>query len=250
MDQFAPNSGKSDLYSSKDTIPHDTCEAIFRAAELGQLGPKKHAQDHQDGKFLFEGRRFFSRTEAACGTLMERFIPDYKIVDGKTFQVPIGADKFDHMRHVDFMVAGVLIEFHQVRFWKNTRRCGDFESFKDYCEYKRQMRELPVEQRQAFLELTQTRLLHNYTAKREAQIAACPEHAGRELIVARSASDFYHRVIRRFGEDIPDEKAFLRMYHRICERTEDLNEHSGNARPEWRSRHNHPYRSGKGRQRR
>lgn len=139
-------------------------------------------------------------------------------------QVPIGADRFNHMRHVDFMVNGVLVEYHQVRFWRNARRYGDFLSPREYRTYRETVRTLDPEERKIFQELTKTKLAMNYTLKREQQIEQSSEHSGRELIVATSPADFYNKVIVRFGRNIPAEADFVRKFQQICARVEPVEE--------------------------
>ncbi len=211
-----------------DTTPEPSSPLIIR----GRFRPQ-HAPN-EIGRILYNNQLYFSRCEAACGALMERFIPGFRVREGETFQVPIGVDRFGHMRHVDFLVKDVLIEYHQPRFWRSKRRHGDFDSPEQFRQYRRDLLALPEDQRETFRELTKKKLALQYTAKRESQIALSLEHSGRELVVATDARDFYHKVIVRFGRNIPSEDAFAHMFCQICHRAEELSSEAGDRRRQLR----------------
>ena len=214
-----------------DQVPDTT---PLRMPVVVRRESSKWVPPSQTGRFFFNNHLYFSRSEAACGALMERYVPGFKIRDGETFQVPIGVNRFQRMRHVDFLVRNVLVEFHQPRFWRSKERHGDFESPQQFREYKQALQALPSDQREAFRELTKVKLGLQYTLKREAQVALSLDHAGKELIVASDARDFYHKVIVRFGRHVPEERDFLHQFSQICARAKELDPDS--ERPGRRSR--------------
>ncbi|MBX7136348.1 MAG: hypothetical protein K1X83_00085 [Oligoflexia bacterium] len=155
---------------------------------------------HPHQHFLLHGHSYASRSEAACGELLRRYIPNFEIIDGKTQQIAIGRSERGHMRMVDFQIDNVLIEFHPPRFWRQTNKYGDFRDAKEYFAYRRTLKALrSPAARRSFKARTVQMLSARYTAKRRAQIDQCPEHRGKELIVVHNAEQFYELVLKRWG---------------------------------------------------
>lgn len=150
-----------------------------------------------------ESIRFCSRSEAICAELLQRFVPHFQLKEGVTFQVGIGKDDRGNTRSVDFLVDGVLFEYHPVRFFKNKRRCGDFIDPEEYRAYTRTFYSLSDENRGFFQSVMRARLAENYFKKRRALLDQHPIFRRMELIVATSPEEFYSLVIRRFGKNYP-----------------------------------------------
>ena len=81
--------------------------------------------------------QFCSRSEAICAELLRRFIANFELREGLTFQVPIGSDGRGNTYSVDFLVDGVLLEYHPVRFYRNKKGFGDFRDSDEYRSYTR-----------------------------------------------------------------------------------------------------------------
>lgn len=150
----------------------------------------------QRGKIFFNGTYFASVAEAVCGQMLELFVPGFAIRYGETFQISIGAG-----RSVDFLVQGVLIEFHGLRFRPERRRFGDFSGRHQYKQFERQMRRSRRNRwkRARVIEEAREQLSHNYYQRRARHIRESSEHGERELVVATSCDEFYDLVIRRFN---------------------------------------------------
>ena len=149
------------------------------------------------------GVKFCSRSEAICAELLRRYVPHFNLQEGLTFQVPIGRDQRGNVLAVDFLVDGVLFEYHPVRLFKNRRRFGDFLSKQEYRAYADVYHSLSRDQREFFQDSVRARLAKNYFAKRRALLDQHPTYRRIELIVATSPEEFYALVLKRFGKNVP-----------------------------------------------
>jgi hypothetical protein len=146
---------------------------------------------------------FCSRSEAICAELLQRFVPYFELEEGVTFQVPIAKDARGNTLCVDFLVDGVLFEYHPVRFFKNKKGCGDFRDRDEYKSYTKLFHALTQDKRDFFHDVMRARLTENYFKRRRAVLDRHPLYRRTELIVATSAEEFYNLVVRRFGKGYP-----------------------------------------------
>jgi len=160
---------------------------------------------------------FCSRSEMICAELLKRFIPHFELKEGLTFQVAIGSDGRGNTYSVDFLVDGVLFEYHPVRFYKNRKGFGDFSGREEYCSYTRAIHSLKGESKRFLHEAMEMRLKANYFRKRRSLLDQHPLFRRMELVVATSPEEFFHLIIRRFGWNYPaSAESFIRLF-------EDLN---------------------------
>ncbi len=161
---------------------------------------------------------FCSRSEAICAELLRQFVPHFTLEPGVTFQVAIGSDCHGNTLAVDFLVDGVLFEYHPVRLFKNRRRCGDFNSKREYRAYTDICHSLGAEQREFFQAAMRARLTDNYYHKRRALLDQHPVFRRMELVVATTPEEFYLLVLRRFGKNVPRTvELFLAIFEELKE---------------------------------
>lgn len=162
--------------------------------------------------------KFCSRSEAICAAVLQQFVPHFDVQQGVTFQVPIGADRNGNTIAVDFLVDGVLFEYHPVRFFQSRKRFGDFSSREEYRSYAKVFHDLKAEKREFFHEAMRSRLTLNYYNRRRAILDQHPLFRRTELIVATSPEEFYERVIKRFGKGYPKTlERFLKMFEGLMQ---------------------------------
>jgi hypothetical protein len=149
------------------------------------------------------GIQFCSRSEAICAELLQRYVPHFELQNGLTFQVPIGRDQRGNVLAVDFLVDGVLFEYHPARLFKNRRRFGDFLNKQEYRAYTQMYHSLRREQREFFQEAMRARVTRNYYAKRRAILDQHPTYRRMELVVATTPEEFYALILKRFGKNVP-----------------------------------------------
>jgi len=175
------------------------------------------------GRLSYNGNLYASRSEAACAILMERYIPGFKIKDGKTFQIPLGVSSGGHLRTADFMVQGVLVEYHPPRIHKSSKKPGDFKNWEEYDNYRAVYQRCTPAQKETLKKLTEIKLTKNYTEKRLSQMAECPRHRGRELLVLADPVDLYEKVLKRFGgSDLPDRDTILREFRIATRKPQEI----------------------------
>jgi hypothetical protein len=149
------------------------------------------------------GVKFCSRSEAICAELLKRYVPHFELQEGLTFQVPIGRDQRGNVLAVDFLVDGVLFEYHPVRLFKNRRRFGDFLNKQEYRSYADAYHALSRDNRDFFQDSVKARLAKNYFIKRRALLDQHPTYRRMELIVATTPEEFFTLVLKRFGKNVP-----------------------------------------------
>ena len=161
------------------------------------------AEDSIDYISPATGVKFCSRSEAICAELLRRYVPHFELREGLTFQVPIGCDQRGNTLAVDFLVDGVLFEYHPARLFKNRRRFGDFMSKQEYRAYVDAYHSLSRDQREFFQDSVKARLAKNYFIKRRALLDQHPTYRRMELVVASSPEEFYVLILKRFGKNVP-----------------------------------------------
>jgi hypothetical protein len=150
--------------------------------------------------------------------MLLRYVPHFELREGITFQVAVGRDSQGNTLAVDFLVDGVLFEYHPVRLFKNRRRCGDFNSKREYRAYSDVCHSLKGEQREFFQSMMRARLARNYFAKRRAVLDEHPMYRRMELIVATCPEEFYFLVLKRFGKNIPRSvERFMAIFEELRE---------------------------------
>lgn len=159
--------------------------------------------------------KFCSRSEAICAELLKQFVPHFELQQGVTFQVPIGEDRNGNTIAVDFLVDGVLFEYHPVRFFQSRKRCGDFQDREEYRSYTKVFHSLNAEKRTFFHSAMKARLTQNYFNRRRGILDQHPLFRRTELIVATSPEEFYERIIKRFGKHYPKEQQFLQIFNQL-----------------------------------
>lgn len=175
-----------------------------------------------DTEILETDVEFCSRSEAICAELLKRFVPHFTLQQGVTFQVAIGNDPHGNTLAVDFLVDGVLFEYHPVRFFKNRRRYGDFSSKREYRAYTDICHSLRAEHREFFQAMMRARLTDNYYQRRRALLDQHPVYRRMELVVATGPEEFYHLILRRFGRNVPRTvERFLAIFEELRESLPD-----------------------------
>lgn len=144
-------------------------------------------------RYEYQGNFFDSKSEVACATLMEKYIPGFQIKVGKTYQVNEGLPI-----SIDFFVNGVFLEYHPILPFKSNNGLGDFDSVSEYEAFKESKKDLPPDQKTAFVVEVTNALANKYIEKRKAAIETSP-FKGIELVLVQSPSELYQFINSRFG---------------------------------------------------
>jgi hypothetical protein len=152
-----------------------------------------------------EPLEFASRSERACGMMLERYVPNFELVTGQTFQVSIGYNKT-----CDFLVAGVFVEYHPMVLKH------DFDDRQAYRRFWQGLKHVRGSARDVIIKAVTDELAEKYYRRRQ---FLCRLSAGKdsELIVARNPGEFYDLVIKRFGDNFPRRDVWLKEFKALKE---------------------------------
>jgi len=146
---------------------------------------------------------FASHAEYAAGVLLERYIPDFELKTGTTFQVPIGYNKT-----CDFLVKGVFVEYHPMNL---NHDFDDRQALRRFWEALKHVRQ-PF--REQIITAVADEMAEKYFRRRKFLVTI---QAGKdsELLVCRNPISLYRDVIKRFAEDPPREQKFLEEFQKL-----------------------------------
>lgn len=147
---------------------------------------------------------FSSKAEYASGILLEKYVPNFILEWNKTFQVPIGYNK-----HADFCINGVFIEFHPINLHH------EFDDKQALRNFITAINPLPNPQKRTIIDAIKDELAQKYYIKRSL-IVKNTFGSNQEVIVCTDRIQFYKLVIRRFGENIPNEIDFSIEFNELC----------------------------------
>lgn len=147
---------------------------------------------------------FASHAEYAAGMLLERYIGDFQLQMGTTFQVPIG-----HNKTCDFHINGVFVEYHP---------CNLNHEFDDRQALRRfwsALKHVKQPFRDHILAAVSDDYAEKYYRRRQFLITM---HGGKdsELIVCRNPTALYREVIKRFAASPPREPRFLEEFQKLA----------------------------------
>ncbi|MBI2667605.1 hypothetical protein HYX17_02430 [Candidatus Woesearchaeota archaeon] len=188
-----------------------------RKREIGINAGKKSMETLRHKRYSFDGNFYDSMSEAACGILMERYIPNFKVTEHETFQlnskIPIT---------IDFLVNGRFIEYHPILPFKGRNGLGDFKTLEDYVKFKEIKDSLPEEERRQYAEQMREELAQQYFLTRRQAIEQSP-YKNSELVLVQSPEQLYDFVITRFGQNYPSKEEFLREFKEIKKQVKETN---------------------------
>lgn len=180
----------------------------------------------------FHGVRYASLSEAACAAMLEQYVPGFEAKVLETYEVPVYDAQAGVTRTIDFKIGDTFIEFHPPRFWRQGKRYGDFESADEYFAYRKALKKQKrPEDKRMFRREIQRQLTARYYKKRRAILDGDERFRDKELIVATSPEEFYSKVMKRFGKDLPSKKEFISTFRNIVKALKEPHEPSiGSAR--------------------
>jgi hypothetical protein len=156
------------------------------------------------------GHDFSSFEEAACGLLLQKYIPNFVLEDTKTLQVPING------RSIDFKVGDYFVEYHPIQLYWTANGRGSFASREDYLEFQKIREEVSKGNdgvRAAFSARVESELRTSYYDFRLGIINGSA-YAGCPLFVVDSAESLYH-FISQTGHQLPSIATFDREFRHL-----------------------------------
>lgn len=146
---------------------------------------------------------FASRSEMACGLLLEKYIKGFELKMGETFQVLIGFNK-----HADFKVERTYIEYHPI-ILRN-----EFDNSVAFRQLTSALKHVKRHQREEIEDAVKSELTEQYYRKRK----FCLRHTdpSAELVVCGSSYEFCRSIIKRFCVDSLNIKKLLSEFDDLC----------------------------------
>lgn len=148
---------------------------------------------------------FASRSEFACGVLLERYVKDFRLRNGETFQVGVG-----HNKVIDFYVNGVFVEYHPINLK------FEFDNPVALRMLLNGTRHCNAHAKREIIEGIKLELAEKYYRRRKFLVTLA---AGKdsELICCYSAEDFCKKVIRRFSDTAPKLPVLLSQWNKLVQ---------------------------------
>ena len=147
--------------------------------------------------------QFASKSEMATGLLLERYIPNFELVTGKTFQVPIGLGK-----HCDFKVGNIFLEYHPVNLH------FEFYDKQALRQFRTAMRHVPKNAKRQIVEALKDELGERYYRNRK-QVVDMWITSQNEFVVVQDPVELYRKIIKPHGRDVPKEHKFLAEFDKL-----------------------------------
>jgi len=192
-------------------------------AEGGKIG----AETLRYQRYNFQGNFYDSQSEATTGVLMEKYIPGYKVIEHKTFQMNTEIPKT-----IDFLVNGTFIEWHPILAFKGKKNLGDITSKEEADSYKRIKNSLAYKEKKEFKREYKQVLAMNYFNSRQEAINQSPTYKGSELILAQTPEELYDSVITRFGTNYPSKDNFKREFNQVVRKVKESKKQKTEAKQE------------------
>jgi hypothetical protein len=146
---------------------------------------------------------FASKSELAVGLLLEKYIPDFEMIPGKTFQVPIAFGK-----QCDFRIGHIYLEYHPVNLQ------FDFKDKQALHELRKGLRHVKKPFKEQIVEALKQELAERYYRERKHAVEAWGTKDA-ELVVVQDAVELYRRVIKPYGRQIPKEHLFVGEFNKL-----------------------------------
>lgn len=155
---------------------------------------------------------FDSGEEAAVGILLERYLPNFRIARGDTFQCAAGGCR------IDFRAEDTFIEYHPPRLPYTDSR-GNLKTMD--CDDQNHARALlsKIASGQLTEVAVKQALAKAYEEKRRELVTE--HYEGNKLVHLRDRYDLY-RFLRDHGENVPREDEFTRDFERIRTAVSDV----------------------------
>ncbi len=168
----------------------------IKGSEVIDYRKVQYGENHYDSYF-----------EAACASLLEKYIPGFAVVRGETYQITHGINK-----KIDFYVAGTFVEFNPIILSKTEGSLGAFETEEEFLDYKRKLSGLNLKLRKAYKREIKNLLKQRYYQKRRTSLNKNLDFIEKELIVVIDVGELYNDVMQRFGTRLPSQEDFTKEF--------------------------------------
>ena len=183
---------------------------IFQEAyrELGKILAEKNTTCECNGI------KYHSMSEAVIANLLEKYVPNYKIEKGKTWQINGSMSKT-----IDFLINNEFIEYHPILKFYGKKKKGAFKNYKEYQIYK-ELKEKSKDKNK-FDNFITNLLAAKYMTERLKAIKESEYNYPLTLCI--SEQDIYNNVIKKYSNVSKEE--FITDYNQL---KKDIKEYNKN----------------------
>ncbi|MCI5064667.1 hypothetical protein MRY87_02960 [bacterium] len=201
----------------------------FSASSSGKKDLRRPIHFPPAGTYLLNGIRYHSRPEAACGFLIEKYIPAFSLEFGKTFQVPIGVGSGGDLQTVDFRFGDLFIEYHPPRVHGHReKRKGRAQREPRELQRLRgvlRRRGLSREMKDRTYARIRAYLTRRYFEKRMNVLSESPVVGDFSLVVLGSPEELYrHLLVPHAERRLPKLRTFTEEFTALLKKVVDLRE--------------------------
>jgi len=195
--------------SHKGTKPSaETRKKMSEASIRNNTG--KWLAEYIQKKYEFDGHYYPTKTEGATAIALKKYIPDFEIIEGETFQ----AQK-DTRLFFDFYIPRLekIVEWHPINIGHDGKRLPqDLEAL-------RELEKNVTPKEKGALSYLKNEfkgdLAVEYWMERQEASDASTFFKGSEVILIRTPGELYDQVIKKYGEvkKIPSRNEFIREFY-------------------------------------
>jgi len=180
-----------------------------RLKKRARIQGLKNAEAHRKNAYHIENRFYASsQQEGAVALLLEKYIPSYRVEEGKTFQVRGNGITNGG---IDFWVGDEFLEWHPIILTDYRR--GDIPSREERNSYKKVLESLPEREQKRFQQDYKKVLEVNYRNKRQEAVDNSG-YAGANVALAKNISELYN-FMSKYSGNLPSRENFKTEFNQM-----------------------------------
>jgi hypothetical protein len=160
-------------------------------------------------RYSFNGNHFDSQSETACAAMLEKYLPNWKVEEGKTFQV-----NHEIPKTIDFLVGDTFLEWHPILMFKGKNNLGDMPSTKQYHKFKEMKAEMSPERAKVFERRYKRVLAGAYLEERVNAVRESDSYRGYDVVLAQTPEEVYDFIAQR-AVNLPNRDEFVREFSSV-----------------------------------
>lgn len=160
-------------------------------------------------RYSFNSNFYDSQSEATVATLLEKYVPEFKVEEGKNFQV-----NHEIPKSIDFLVDGEFLEWHPILMFAGKGNLGDMPSQEKYQKFKKIKSEMEPERAKVFERRYKRILAANYLAQRQSAVNESQNYRGISVSLVQTPEELYQFLARR-GYNLPDQGQFTQEFKQV-----------------------------------
>jgi hypothetical protein len=173
---------------------------------------KEQKSSGKDRSVQHLGLTFDSVEEAACASLMQKYLTDFRLEEGVSSQVRVGNRRFD------FFYKNIFIEYHPILLFFRRDGRGSFRTLREYRSFLDTFQSLKIKDPKTALEYRAAKrkeLFNEYREERQKILGKHESTANSHLIVISNCDELYNRVISEFSNRYIAPDAFRKEWNHL-----------------------------------